>query len=124
MAEYTVTIPLPDTKRGDKWPGVPTIGPILINGAQPTAELARIRMTFRKGKSTFTLDSDPAATPDAPIVISNATTWAANIPAVQSFLPEAGSWSWDMEFFSAGDSNPLTFYQGVIIVHPDVPRPS
>ena len=122
MAEYTVTINLPDHKRGDKWLGIASIGPVLIDGAQPAAALSRVKMNFRHSKGTiYRLDTD-ATLRDAPIVISNATTWAANIPAVQSFLPVAGVWNWDMEFYAAGDTAPLTLYQGAMTVHDDITR--
>jgi hypothetical protein len=122
MAEYTVTINLPDHKRGDKWPGIASIGPVLINAAQPAATLARIRMHFKHtGGSVNRLDTD-ATLRDAPITIGNATTWAASIPPVMAFLPTAGDWAWDMEFYATGESAPLTLYQGTLTVHEDDTR--
>lgn len=123
MPDYTVKIDLPDHKRGDKWPGIPAIGPVIINGSQPAQQLVRVRMQFRKGSAVYTLDSDHSTTPDAPVTITNATTWAASIPAVQAFLPTAGLWTWDMEFYQAGDTAPLTLYRGTITVHNDTTRP-
>jgi hypothetical protein len=70
----------------------------------------------------FKLDSDSTAERDGPITISNATTWAASIPETQGFLPLAGDWTWDMEFYATGDSNPLTLYKGVITAYADTTR--
>lgn len=124
MADYTVTVDdIQDVKRGDKWVGIPVIGPILINGSTPEATLSRIRMHFLHPSGlVFKLDSDSAAERDGPITISNATTWAALVPPVQSFLPVAGDWTWDMEFYATGDSNPLTLYKGTITVLADTSR--
>jgi len=66
------------------------------------------------------LDSDAGATRDAPIVISDAETWEANIPEVATFLSLAGVWMWDMEFYEAGKSSPLTLYRGKLNVVNDV----
>lgn len=128
MADYTVSIALPDHKRGDRWVGVSAIGPILINGATPADALTRVRMMFRRRRGTevYTIDSQvapvPTPAPDAEVTISNATTWAASIAPIQSFLPVEGQWDWDMEFYSGGDDSPLTLYKGVITVHNDVAR--
>jgi hypothetical protein len=123
MTEYTVEIKLPAHKRGDKWAGIPTIGPVLINNEQPAANLARIRMHFRhKSGTTFRLDSDGGQAPDAPVVINNASTWAAQIPPVAEFLAKPGSWSWDMEFYATGDTSPLTLYKGTLVVEDDVTK--
>lgn len=122
MADYTVQINLPDHKRGDKWPGIPVIGPVLINGSQPETPLGRIRMQFRKGREVFSIDSNVSATCDAAVVIGDADAWSASIPDIPEFLPTSGTWSWDMEFYQTGDDTPLTLYRGTIIVHPDVTR--
>jgi hypothetical protein len=121
MPDYAVEIPLNDHRRGDKWPGIPSIGPVLINGAQPDDPLARVRMQFRHTTGArFRLDSDASADRDAPIVIDDAAAWEASVPEVASFLPRAGSWSWDMEFYETGDTAPLTLYKGTLVVHPDI----
>ena len=117
-----VDIALFDHKRGDLWEGIPTIGPVLINSAQPVDELTRVRMHFTKRKSTFKLDSDSTEEPDAPITISNAVTWEATIPEVQEFIPCAGDWSWDMEFYSGSNTAPQTFYSGTITVIDDITK--
>lgn len=123
MADYSVKVPLADHKRGDRWPGIPSIGPVVINGSQPAATLARIRMQFRHSTgSVFCLDSDAATSPDAPIVIDNATTWAAHVAEVQSFLPLVGRWDWDMEFYETGSTGPLTLYRGQLTVHADITK--
>lgn len=120
MADYTVTIDLSDHKRGDKWPGIPSIGPVLINGAQPASALARIRAQFRRGAQVFTLDSN--GTGDALITILDAATWEATVPAIAQFLPTAGIWAWDMEFYATGEATPLTLYKGSIGVLDDITK--
>jgi hypothetical protein len=120
MADYTVTIHLPDHKRGDKWPGVAPIGPILVNGTTPAGTLARVRMHLVHSSGLkYKLDSDPATAPAALITIDNPVTWAAHIGEVQEFLPIAGDWQWDMEFYRTGDLSPLTFYEGTLTVRAD-----
>lgn len=120
MAEYTVTIPLPDHKRGDLWPGIAAIGPVLINDAAPALALARVRMRFTLRDESYVLDSDATTAPDAPITLADAASWEVIVPEVMEFLPTAGRWAWDMEFYQAGKSAPLTLYQGTLTVHPDV----
>lgn len=123
MSDYTVEIALLDHKRGDKWPGIAAIGPVLINGSQPAATLARVRMHLQhSGGTKYKLDSDAGQSPDAPIVIDNAITWAASIPEVASFVPISGRWTWDMEFYATGDTAPLTLYNGVLAVTNDTTK--
>lgn len=123
MADYTVTIALPDHKRGDRWPGIASIGPVLINGSQPDAALTRVRMHFQNSSGAkYKLDSDAGQSPNAPIVIDNAPTWAVSIPEVERFLSVSGKWSWDMEFYQAGNTNPLTLYKGDLTVANDTTK--
>lgn len=123
MSDYTATVNLTDHKRGDKWPGIASIGPVEINEATPTATLARIRAQFVHPTGlVFTLDSDSEAAPDAPIVIDNATTWEASVAEVQDAFELAGDWTWDMEFWATGDTSPLTLYKGVLTVHDDTTK--
>lgn len=122
MSDYTVEINLPDHKRGDRWPGIAAIGPVIINGSQPENSLLRVRMHLKLGSVTYRLDSDAGQSPDAPIIISNATTWAVNIPEIETFLPSNGRWGWDMEFYETGKTSPLTLYKGVLLVATDITR--
>jgi hypothetical protein len=108
---------------GDKWVGIPSIGPVKINGATPTATLARIRMHLvHQNGTVFRLDSDSGETPDAPITINSAANWTAHIPEVQDFVSAPGKWVWDMEFYQTGDTSPITLYAGVLNVTPDITR--
>tara|TARA_R110000772_G_scaffold101872_1_gene202464 strand:+ start:28 stop:381 length:354 start_codon:yes stop_codon:yes gene_type:complete len=111
-SSYAVRINLSSHVLGDKWVGIPVIGPILVNGSQPASTLARVRMQFNLGTNTFTLDSDVGSE----IAISNATTWEATVAQTQSFLTVAGQWSWSMQFYATGDTNPQTFYYGTFLV--------
>ena len=116
MADYTETATLTDTKLGDRWVGVTTIGPVTVNAATPDNALTRIRMTFKLGRDTFVLDS----VGDGGITISDADTWEATIPARDDFLTIPGKWDWDMEFWQEGYDNPWTLYKGTIQVYADV----
>jgi hypothetical protein len=111
---YTVRINLPSHVLDDKWEGISTIGPVLVNEAVPAGALTRVTMELALDGVTFTLDTE--GTPDAPITIDNATTWEASIPEVQDFLPTAGDWIWNMQFYESPDTSPLTFYKGVLRV--------
>ena len=120
MSDYTAPINLPDHKLGDRWVGM-VIGPILIGAAQPAVTLARVRMHFRQGAAVYRLDSD-ATLRDAPITITNATTWIATIPVVESgFLAKAGIWAFDVEFWGTGQG-PVTLLRGTMTVHTDVTK--
>lgn len=123
MPDYTVNIDIPDHKRGDRWEGIGAIGPILINGVTPPNLLTRIRSHFvHTDGTTFRLDSGNAAGRNAVIVLDNTTTWLAHVDPIQNFLPKAGSWSWDMEFYEVGNDKPLTLYKGVLTVNGDTSR--
>jgi len=117
VADYTETISLADYKVGDRWIGIATIGPVTVNSATPGNSLTRVKMNFRLGASTYTLDSSG----DSPgIVISNAATWVATIAARESFLTTPGKWLWDLEFYQTGYTSPWTLYKGELTVHDDV----
>jgi len=121
MADYTVTINIPDHKLGDKWPGIATIGPVLVDGVTPSGVMARVRMNLKHELgSRYFLDSEATANPNAPITRNNEVTWLASIAPVQDFLPLAGDWTWDMAFWEGSDTSPLTFYKGVLTVEPDI----
>lgn len=120
MSDYSAPVNLPDHKRGDRWPGL-TIGPILINGEAPTVTLARVRMHFVQGGQRYRLDSFDAGR-DAPVTITDASTWIATIPAIESgFLTRAGTWEFDVEFWGTGQG-PVTMLKGSIRVIEDVTR--
>lgn len=117
MSDYAQTITLADTKVGDRWIGIGTIGPVTVNGVAPGNALTRVVMTFRLGATSYTLDT---AGTSPGIVISNAATWVATIAARDTFLPRAGKWEWDMEFYFSGATSPWTLYKGTLTVHDDV----
>lgn len=114
-------VTLPSHKRGDRWPGL-TLGPVLFDGVAPTDTLARVRMHFTNGATRYRLDSDSTSTPTraAAITITNATTWEATTGVIENgFLPKAGSWDFDIEFWVAGQG-PRTLVSGSIFVSQDV----
>lgn len=117
MSDYAETITLADCKLNDRWIGIGTIGPVTINGSTPSAALTRVVMNFRLGATTYTLDT---AGTSPGIVISNAATWVATIAARDDFLPRAGLWEFDLEFYFTGATSPYTLYRGQIRVHDEV----
>lgn len=122
MSDYRVTIDLPCCVRGDAWVGILKIGAVLIGEVQPDEALSRIKMDFRQGGRVYRLDSEDSSDRDAPIIIDDAVTWVAKVPQVDSFLPTAGKWDWDMEFYKEGSTAPLTLYKGTINVIDDVTK--
>jgi hypothetical protein len=122
MPDSTVVVPLSDHKLGDPWPGIPSIGPIVINDATPDGLLTRIRVQFRQGGHVFTLDSDESEDRDSPITITNAATWLALIPPVQNFVTRSGEWDFDIQYFKAG-SKFRTLHMGTLTVHPNITKP-
>lgn len=121
----TQKVTLAEHTLGDRWIGIQSIGPVTINDATPSNALTRVRMQFRKqlsGGTVFSLDSDAGESPDAPIVIDNATTWIASVPEVESFLTSTGTWDFDIEFYETGKTSPLTLVVGTIDVRKDVTK--
>jgi hypothetical protein len=107
-----VDIQLPDHTAGDTWEGL-TIGPVLINGAQPSEALASCRLYFRKPNGTigYKLKSAPG-TGEGQITISNIDTWLIIVP--EQVLPLAvGPWNWDFETTDAAGVI-RTLYKGVL----------
>lgn len=121
MSDYSAPLALPDHKRGDRWQGL-VIGPILFAGAAPAVALTRVRMHFKRVGLIYRLDTN-ASLRDAPITITNASTWIATIPAIENgFLAaSAGCWSFDIEFYGTGQG-PVTLIKGTIFVHEDETR--
>lgn len=118
-----VQIPLDSHYRGDKWVGIPVIGPVVVNGVTPSGALSRIRMHLvHPTGAVFRMDSDAGEDPDAPIVIDDSATWEAHVPEVQNFVQLAGQWKWDMEFYEGSDTSPQTLYFGSLNVRSDITR--
>jgi hypothetical protein len=118
--DYAQYVALPGIVSGDRWQGINSIGPVTIDSAQPAVALARVRMQFRLGAEVFKLDSDAAQNPDAPITITNAATWTATIPGIETgFLNTAGKWVFDIEFYGTGQGAE-TYIKGDIEIYPHV----
>jgi len=78
-------------------------------------------MHFVNNGIRYKLDTD-ATDRNAPITITNATTWTATIPAIESgFLPRSGEWNFDMEFYATSEG-PRTFVKGTINIIEDVTK--
>lgn len=88
---------LADHIQGDTWPGIPVIGPILINGAQPGAAAARVQLSFTRintaTRVVVSFDSQ-SETGTFPINIVDAATWEFEIPEVDygDFTVTAGKY--------------------------------
>lgn len=125
MSDYTLPIDLADYKRGDLWIGKTFPSPkVSLDGvsqpAVPDGVLSRVRCHFVLGTEIYKIDSDPNVSRDAPAVILDVDTWTVEFPENSDFLPTAGSWSWDLEFYKVGATAPLTLFKGEIVVHADV----
>jgi len=108
-----VVIPLPNDTAGDTWKGV-TIGPVLINGSQPSHPLVSCSLCFYRQTDNvlaYAFRNVPGSG-EGTITITNANTWLVNIP-VQVCPLTPGKYNW---FFVAVDSlgNRDTYYTGVI----------
>ena len=114
MEYYAQKINLAEEKGVDRWVGIATVGPVLVNSQTPGDALTRVVMNFRLGNLTYTLDSA-----DGEITISNASTWLCTVPARDSFLPRSGLWKWELEFHF-GTASVWTLYVGEIRVWDDV----
>lgn len=94
---------IPPIKFGCRWGGIPNLGPLLIDGAQPVVTLARVAILMKNGSESYTLDSDAGQSPDAPITITNATTWTITVPAVETgYLPKVGTWNFEIYTYGTG----------------------
>jgi len=121
MSQDVVNFTLPSITQGDRWIGINSIGPVTFDNLQPSVQLERIRIQFRYAQFVFTLDSSASADRDGPITISNATTWLATVPPVESgFCSQAsGQWFFDIEFYGVGQGA-QTLVKGSICVNPQV----
>lgn len=121
MPDYAQEVYFPDYKLGDLWRGA-TFGPVDEEEPTPSLALARVRMHFVKGATTFRLDSDSGQSPDALITIEDPVNWKATIPELDTFLPSTGDWKFDVEFYETGKSKPITLYKGTLKVNDDVTK--
>lgn len=117
MSDYSATVNLPDHKLGDRWPGL-VIGPIEVDGEPPAVALTRVRMHFVQGSARYRLDTDSSQR-DAPITITDASTWVATVPPIETgFLARSGTWHFDVEFYGSG-LGPVTYLKGSLVVNSD-----
>ena len=111
-----VIIELPCHTLGDSYLGLAGFGPILIDEVQPSNPLLRVTMIFSRPGATFTLDTEASNNPDFSMVITDEDTWEVTVGTIAEFLPEAGSWDWEADFYSDYFGEKLTLYAGTIIV--------
>ena len=121
-------IKLNDHYKGDFWEGM-SVGPVLINGVQPTVNLAAVRMQFRDEDDVLGHEFNEApGAGEGTITITDAVTWEINVPeqlldldagVVNNRLTNSKTWYWD---FQTTDTNGriLTLYRGTIKVKEDV----
>jgi hypothetical protein len=99
---------------GDKWGGQ-SIGPVTIDGAQPTFPLARVRIEFtRNGLAGMTLDSDGSG--DYLISIADADTWFFYLPTIEPIPLGAGIWKGIVRFYDTDSTSPKTLLYGDLII--------
>jgi hypothetical protein len=122
-------IKLSDHYKNDTWEGM-IIGPVLINGAQPSQNIVSARMEFRDKDDQlgYALDTSPGAG-EGTITIDDAATWEITvapqlIPGVDAGVSSNGSsntkiWYWDFETTDAAGVV-LTLYRGTMKVKEDV----
>jgi len=112
---------LQDHVRGSRWPGVPQIGPVLVNGAAPDEPLERAVMEiYRSPKvaAEVTFDSE-----DGGIIINDAAAWDLQVPEPETGLPlDEGRWLWVLKFYTASNPMPYVWYAGTIDVLPVFPE--
>ncbi len=114
MGDYAETITLSDVTVGNGWIGINNITPT-VNEATPSDDLVRVRMTFALGQTRYVLDSE--AGEDGTITITDASGWSASIAARDDFLPRAGKWAFEIDFYRSGQDSPWTLYRGVLTAH-------
>jgi hypothetical protein len=130
---YTEKVDLPSYRLGDTYMALGGFGPVLVTPAgeevavTPDDPLLRVRMQFKlrhRGRNlVYTLDSDPSTNPDKLITISGPNLWIVEIGVIKDFLPQAGNWRWDAEFYSnyfGAVGGSLTFYHGTLTVKNDI----
>lgn len=117
MSAPPVEIFLKDYYKGDTWIGI-SVGPIKINGLQPSATIVSCRMHFRDKKLNLgcAFSSKTSSTRNK-IIINDSVTWELSIlPAI---LPlDVGEWDWDLEILDSDGVN-LTYYHGTLTVLQD-----
>ena len=124
MSDYAATVDFPDYKVGDWWPGIPEIGPVVIDG-EPAADyfggpLTRLRLVAKNDRDTYVLDSDETQPRDGAIVIDDAEAWEASVAAGTPFLTTPGGWVYELKFWADTIPDGLTLYRGTIPAHPNI----
>jgi len=110
-----VTVDLDEHYDNDSFLGL-SIGPVLINDAQPTNTLSSCKMQFRDkwGNLLATFSTTPAAG-EGTITINNATTWAITVAAQVLSCGVAYGKSiyvyWDFETVDSAGTK-ITLYKG------------
>lgn len=112
-----VYIRLDSHYKDDTWTGM-TVGPVLINTAQPEYTLASVKMQFRDQADQLGHEFNTVGgTGIGTITITNATTWVITVPEQLLNLTK-GIWSWDFETINS-EGTKLTLYEGIIKVIED-----
>lgn len=111
-----LTVNLPDLLQGDTWPGIVTLGPVLVAGQTPAAAVAACRLWFfrpRKGTMAYELVPTPGASQGL-IVIDDPLLWRFSVPA-QALPLAIGLWGWCLEVTDV-DGGRFTPYGGWLSV--------
>ena len=108
---------------GDTWDGIPTIGPLIYNGAPPEFAAARVRLTLSLVRSSVTsvavFDTEPGEGV-FPIEIVDAATWEFTIPAVPfaDFVLPPGNYEGHLEITDINGVR-LTTHNILLPINPD-----
>lgn len=96
LADQRQMIRLPTKREQDShWAGIPSLGPVLPGGVQPTSQLALVVMVFGR---QFPVEDEPLVTlssADGGVVIDSAQTWSFQVPPQPLLLP-LGNYFWEI----------------------------
>lgn len=112
------SLTLDSVTEGDSWIGIPSIGPVLFDGAYSANALERASLVFtRNGVAGLSFDS--ADNGSLPLTITNENEWLMTVPPVgfPDFTLGAGEWTGRLRLISNGTGK-LTVCEFVLPVDP------
>jgi len=108
------TLALVPFTAGDTWEGIPGIV-VTINGAAPVSAMSLVTMRFRKSGLAASTAVELSSAQAGQIAITNAATWAFNVPEQIVAGLTAGTWTWQIRITNAAGVK-KTYLVGEIIV--------
>jgi hypothetical protein len=106
-------------KANSPWPGIESIGPVLVNDEVPASPAALVVMEFAEDTDfqniCYTLASDASA--DGTVTIDgDGSTWLFEVPD-QDLPLHIGMWHWRL-LITAVDESVLKIYGGTLLIQP------